>query len=66
MVALFIFVFKIFSCSFARSFVCRIDGKSSIPEQKFGKMEEHAKETSAVVSALYLKVLTEDLTSEGK
>ncbi|KAL4135071.1 hypothetical protein QTP88_006728 [Uroleucon formosanum] len=42
-----------------------IDSKSSIPEQTFGKMEEHAKETSSVVSALYLKVLTEDLTSEA-
>jgi len=61
-VALLIFVFKIFPYSF----MCRIEGKSSKPEQTFAETEVHAKETSSVISSLYIQLLTEDLTSEGK
>jgi len=46
-------------------FVFRIDGKSLKPEQTSDETGVSVKETSSVVSSLYMKLLTEDLTSEG-
>ncbi|XP_016662840.1 geminin-like [Acyrthosiphon pisum] len=42
-----------------------IEGKSSKPKQTIDETEVRTKETSSVVSSLYIELLTEDITSEA-